>query len=558
MSGIFSDQKLKQDLKSRFQKINDVGEFISFLNFFERNSIGQEKKKALKPITEKEVYHLSKTRDTRYDHFEIPKKNGNNRDIKAPDRRLKRIQGLINEVLQVIFEDSKSDCTNGFLYGRDIRTNAEPHINKNFVLNLDIENFFPSIEFRRIKTVLELQPFDLSRSREPIAFLIANICTLNGMLPQGSPASPILSNIVTQKLDRRIQRLCFQKKVKYTRYADDLTFSSNRDVFDQKLIKKIEKIIKSEKFQLNYNKTRLRNSMERQEVTGLIVNRKVNIKRKYLQKTRAMLNNWEKGGLKYAEREFQKHQPVEKVEYDFREVLLGHLSFIRLIKGETKYTDQLLLNYYFLYHQINYDHIKNSAVKTRLRKDNVEMEKLLSEKTAYTRDEIFIAFCTSAFHQVENLINYYYYKKYPVLENLLQVLIEENPFFKSRYKRLEKAKKSVKKISDLNINVLIFLYEKEFYFDKGIFYDKKITKLRRIRNDKSHRCEVIDSDKPKIISEYQQFKKRTENLKNYSPTKEEEHLVSQYEVIRFLEEKNFKKVRGIVNSINENIKNYFA
>lgn len=561
MSGIFSNQELKNDIKTRFHKVESVEQFVSLLNFFERRSLSEESKKKLTPVSKKLLYHLSKTKNQRYNQFSIPKKNGNNRDIQSPDNILKRIQDLINSILQVVFENSSNYHSNGFLIGRDIRRNAIPHINKNYVLNLDIENFFPTINFRRVKVVLELEPFCLKGIREPISFLIANICTHNNSLPQGAPTSPLISNIVTQRLDRKLQRICNKRNIKYSRYADDLTFSSNKDILNEKFINEVKKIINQENFEINKNKTRLQNSMERQMVTGLVVNRKLNTKRSYLQRIRAMLNNWEKGGLLYAEKEFKKHQPPHKKNYDFREVLLGHLSFLKLVKGNTKNVDQLLLKYYFLYHQINYNHITINNVKNRLIKDNIKMEKLLSDRSAPT-DEKFISFCTIAFHQIENLINYYYYRKYPVLENLLETLIKENPSFRSSNKNLDKAKSRFKRIRDLNIHYLVYLYEKEFYFDKNLYYDKQITKLREIRNDESHRCEVINVDKSKIKSDYIQLKDKIDSYKkrnkNYQPTNIEKKIISNYEVLVFLEKKNIKEARNTVSNVNKNIKNYFA
>lgn len=561
MSGIFSKKDFKNEVKSRFYKLNNVDDFIAFLNYYERNKVNEETRKTLTPISKKLLYHLSKTKDSRYVEFKILKKNGNNRDIHSPDKMLGRVQGLFNTIFQIIFEETTNYNTNGFLIGRDIRRNAIPHINKNYVLNLDLENFFPSISFRRIKTVLELHPFSLTDNREPIAFLIANICTLNGVLPQGASTSPLLSNIVTQRLDRHLSRLSKHKNIKYSRYADDLTFSSNNDILNNSFIEKVERIIKNENFTINESKTRLKNSMERQAVTGLIVNHKLNVKREYLQKVRAMLNNWEKGGLKFARKEFLKHQPFHEQNFKFQEVLLGHISFLRLVKGNTKLIDKLLIKFYFLNHQINYSHVKNSDVKNRLIKDNIKMEKLLSDRSLPT-DELFISFCTIAFHQIENLINYYYYKKFPVFDNLLETLIAENPFFRSRNKNLVKAKSSLKRIRDLNINVLVYLYEKEFYFSKNIYYDKQITKLREVRNDESHRCEVIFIDPTLIILEYDELKNKINGYKkrskNYEPTNLEKKLIQNYEVLKFLEKKDFKEVRNTLYNVNENIRNYFA
>ncbi len=501
MPGVFLDKLFIENTKKRFYQMKNLTDFVSLLNYIEFRAY----KKKLKPLNIKHLYYLSKTKDDRYIVFEIPKKNGKTRKIKSPDKLIKRAQSLINLLLQIIFENNSHYSTNGFLLGKDIKRNAIPHINKNFLLNIDIENYFPSINFRRVKVVLELSPFNLKNERETIGFLIANLCTHKNSLPQGAPTSPILSNIVTQNLDRKLSKFSNINKIKYTRYADDLSFSSNWNIFKPKFIEEIEELVNSENFSLNSKKTRVRSFMQRQEVTGLVVNTKLNVKREYLQKVRAMLNNWEKGGLYFATMRFKAHQPISKINFDFKEVLLGHLSFLKLIKGEdNQVIKKLLEKYNNLNNQIDYSYIDIKNVEKKLNEDNLKMEKIFLNQELPDNDK-FISFCTIAFHQIENLLNYYYYKKFENFEDLLNELIINNQKFKRRYKTIEKANQSFKKISDLNINVLVFIYEKEFFFDKKISYDKHITMLREIRNDDSHRCSVIDFDKEEIINEYQKI-----------------------------------------------------
>ncbi len=558
MPGIFLDEISREKVVQKFNNISSINEFASLLNFIERNNTLLLDKKKFTPINSKYLYHLSITKDKRYKEFSISKKSGKERKIESPDELLKRVQKLINFLLQVIFEPYSHYSSNGFLFGKGIIRNAKPHINKKYVLNLDIKDFFPSINFRRIKVVLELNPFNLKDERERISFLIANICTFKNHLPQGVPTSPILSNIVTQRLDRKLTKECLGLNIKYTRYADDLTFSSNQNILNSSFIKKVEQIVQSENFELNNNKTRLQTSMQRQQVTGLVVNEKLNIKREYLQKVRAMLNNWEKGGLNYAERIFRNHQPIEKKEYPFKNVLLGHISFIKQIKGAENYISlKLVEKYTLLNNLIDYSFIKNKAVKEKLISDNHKMEQipLLNNQT---ENDKFISFCTSAFHQIENLLNYYYWSKFKFID-LLEHLLLNNPSFKKRYKNLDNAKNNFKKISELNINLIVYLYEKEFFFDKKIYYKQEITKLREIRNDDSHRCSVIDVNKDEINNEYAKleakkidFKKRGKNLVH---SNKEKKFILKYESFLFLESKNYKEVRRILKDITLNIKN---
>jgi retron-type reverse transcriptase len=302
MSGAFYTNNLKSEVISRFQKCETIGKFASLLNYIEKKTNPEISN--VKKITGRTLTHLSLTTEIRYKEFKLKKKGGGERLILAPDNHLVRIQGLINILFQILFENRFHYNSNGFILNRNILRNAQPHVNKNYVLNLDLKDFFPSIGFRRIKTVFELEPLNLVSEKESIGFYLANICCYKGILPQGAPTSPIISNMVTQRLDRRISKYCSSKKVKYSRYADDLSFSSNQAIFDKKFIAGITKIIQSENFNVNKEKTRLRTSMDRQLVTGIVVNEKPNVNREYIKKVRTILKNWEAGGEKYAQKIF--------------------------------------------------------------------------------------------------------------------------------------------------------------------------------------------------------------------------------------------------------------
>lgn len=557
-SGVFLNNSFDELVRVKFQQIDNVEEFVSLLNFIDLHICNPEKK--LYSITIQHLYHLSKSKNKRYISFQILKKNGKLREINSPDKLLKRIQNLINILLQIVFEPHSHYCSNGFLLGKDIIRNAVPHINKRFVLNIDIENFFPSINFRRIKAVLEIEPFNLTNNREKIGFLIANLGTYNNFLPQGAPTSPILSNIVTQSLDRKVSKFCLPTKIKYSRYADDLSFSSNREIFNNEFIISIEKILIEENFKINSNKTRVRSNMECQQVTGLVVNKKINVKREYLQKVRAMLNNWEKGGINFAQEEFKKHQPINKINFNFKAVLLGHLAFLKLVKGDdNQMVKNLKLKYNSLDNLIDYSFINNEAVKKRLIKDNINMENIFFENKG--DDESFISFCTTAFHQIENLINYYYWTKFQNFDDLINELLINNESFKKRYKTIDNAKYSFKKISDLNINVLVYLYEKEFFFDKKIYYDKHLTMLREIRNDNSHRCSIIGVDIEKLKTDFSileaDITDKLKRNKNINLTPDQKKIELNYKTVLFLEEKKYKEVRNNLNDLADNIKAYF-
>lgn len=565
MAGVFLTEQLKKELLQKFSNIQTVDELANLLNWIEKNDSKHKQKLKDNPvglnhIDSQYLHFLSKTKETRYNHFTIEKKSGSQREIRDPDIPLKRIQKLLNCLLQVVFSPKVHYCTNGFSYGRDIVRNARPHLNKKYVLNCDIKNFFPSVNYGRVRAVLRLSPFNFINDKEVIANLIASLCTYENRLPQGAPTSPILSNLVTQKLDRKISAYCNLYKIKYSRYADDLTFSSNTNYFNDAFIGDIRSILLDEQFQLNEVKTRLKTSMDRQQVTGIIVNKKLNVRREYIKKVRAMLNNWEKKGLKYASLEFKKKLHSPKDRFNFVNVLSGYVSFIGNVKGKDdpiyrKYRLQLET----LRNRIDYSFIAEERVLKRLSEDNLKMERILLD-TVHAEEEKFIAFCTSGFHQIENLLNYYYWKRFPILDDLLIHLILQNPRFKQRYKTLEKAQASFKKIGDLNISVLLYVFEQEFYFkNSNDFYDRRVSKLREIRNDDSHRCSVHEYDKEKVIKDFEnlQFKKEsffTEKNKYPILNAHENEIEFKFNLLKFLETKDFYFARKIVREVSIIIK----
>lgn len=277
----------------------------------------------------KQLVYCLHNADMEYRYFEIPKKSGSTRSIHAPKRGLKRIQHLISELLQALFEPDES--VHGFVRERSIVSNAKEHVGAPYVLNVDLKDFFPTITQGRVKAVLQLAPFDFP---EEGAKLIAGLCSFAGVLPQGSPASPVLTNIVCQRLDRRMNLFALARGCVYTRYADDMTLSSDERVFDGKFFLKLERIVSEEGFRFNIKKTRLLDKSTRQEVTGLVVNEKVNVPREFVNQIRAMLHNWETKGLDFCQDKLEvlKGHPAETA--DFARVLEGKLMFLRMVRGD--------------------------------------------------------------------------------------------------------------------------------------------------------------------------------------------------------------------------------
>lgn len=238
-----------------------------------------------------------------YTTFEIPKKSGDMRRISAPTHELSSVQTKLAEELskrqKEIWEERNihANISHAFEKGKGIITNARVHRNKRFVLNLDLENFFGSIHFGRVRGFF-INNRDFKVPVE-VATIIAQLCCFNGCLPQGAPSSPIITNLICQIFDFHVLHLAKKYKLDYTRYADDLTFSTNDKKFleiKDSFLKDLESEIKSNGFAINKRKTRLSYRSSKQVVTGLIVNKKLNVDRQYCRETNSMAFSLYKNG----------------------------------------------------------------------------------------------------------------------------------------------------------------------------------------------------------------------------------------------------------------------
>jgi RNA-directed DNA polymerase len=242
----------------------------------------------------------------KYSTFTIPKKGGGARQIDAPIPMLrglqKRLADLLYECLEELEESTKrrNALSHAFRKHYSILTNAKAHVARRYVLNLDLEDFFPSLNFGRIRGFfMKNNEFKLAA---PVATLFAQIACNNGVLPQGSPCSPIISELLTHFLDIRLVQLAARNKCSYTRYADDLTFSTNQKSFPPALAaltgdvwvlgNELKSRIADAGFTINNVKTRMQLRGSRQSVTGLTVNRKVNIPQDYYKLARAMTHSF--------------------------------------------------------------------------------------------------------------------------------------------------------------------------------------------------------------------------------------------------------------------------
>lgn len=268
--------------------------------------------------------------------FKIPKKSGGFRTIVSPCDKLKNIQRSLLKYLERIFVPDQ-DAT-GFIPLRSIHDNAIKHIGKDCVVNLDLENFFPSINKQMLRKALNKEISEYIQSKDTIN-AICSLCTIPTnsnieVLAQGAPTSPLLSNIVLKEFDREAANFCKKNEISYSRYADDITLSFNNGPLTTGIIlNHFRSLIENFNFKLNEKKIKILKKGSRQEVTGIVTNVKLNLCKNYVKQLRVLLHLWEKRGYESAKTiyktDFHNHKPGE-----LKCVIKGKLNYLRMIKGE--------------------------------------------------------------------------------------------------------------------------------------------------------------------------------------------------------------------------------
>ncbi|HCY63237.1 MAG TPA: RNA-directed DNA polymerase [Oxalobacteraceae bacterium] len=283
-----------------------------------------------------------------YKTFIIAKRNGSPRVIHEPRIALKVVQ---EKLLHFLYENAgmAKPCVQGFTPGRSIVTNAQKHCSPRtlHLLNIDIENFFPSITFYRVRGLFLKKPFEFSHQ---VATVLAQICTYQGILPQGAPTSPMVANLICRSLDKDLTLLAKRHRAIYTRYCDDITFSlSVRDIaklpvnicsFDSGVLTlgdELQSIFVKNSFRINPLKSRLGNRRHRLEVTGITINKSPNVKRSFIDSIRGALHAWDKYGYEAATAEWEK-RPYKRQRRiggipSLKNVLWGKLLYVRMVRG---------------------------------------------------------------------------------------------------------------------------------------------------------------------------------------------------------------------------------
>ena len=322
--------------------------------------------------------------ENQYNQFTIPKKNGGARVINAPTEKLKSLQSslsillldCIDEINKIKFPNSEINklktknsknnnykvlkikvpsaeikqpsLSHGFVRERSIITNAMMHLDQKNVLNIDLDDFFGSFNFGRVRGFfIKNENFKLDPH---IATVIAQIACYDDKLPQGSPCSPVITNLITHSLDIRLAALAKKHSCTYSRYADDLTFSTREAVFPRQIMaldnqeyaagKKLKSEIIRSGFSINNKKTRIQFMNSRQDVTGLVVNKKPNVKKEYWRTVRSQCHSLFRTGA------FTKKVSGEVVEGNINE-LEGQLNFIDQVDRYNRLRKKTPLNHVY-------------------------------------------------------------------------------------------------------------------------------------------------------------------------------------------------------------------
>lgn len=253
----------------KYISIKECNEFLLSLNLLNCKDL----KKYIKTI-----YSISNNIEKNYKIYKIKKRNGKYRTIYEPNSILKQIQKQI--LINILNNKSISKYAKAYHKGIQLKDNAIFHINKEIILKLDIENFFENISFLDIYNSC----FPIEYFPKSVGMILTYLCTYNNHLTQGSPTSPYISNLVMKEFDEELGNWCNLRNISYTRYSDDMTFSGQFN--PSELIVKVRKMLYKLGLSLNNDKIHIIHKSSRQNVTGIVVNEKMQVNIKYRNKIR--------------------------------------------------------------------------------------------------------------------------------------------------------------------------------------------------------------------------------------------------------------------------------
>ncbi len=380
------------ELVDKFLKIQDISDLSNVLSI---------------PVGTLIYYSNYNSPQNAYKEKEIKKKNGGTRIIYAPNKQLKLIQKRIAEILNELY--TPKFITHGYTKGRSIVSNATVHKNKTCVLNIDLKDFFDTIHIGRVIGLFKSKPFCFNAD---IANKLAYLVCYKRRLPQGAPTSPIISNFICRSLDNDLIKLTSKYKIVCTRYCDDITISTDFNSLPPGILTyqdnhyfigaELESVIRRNDFLLNYDKLRCQLKRNRQTVTGLVVNKKVNIQKSKYRHFRAIMHSVEKNGLKEtAERNeiFNKDGEVDIEK--FKRYLRGTIEYYKMVLSPSSNKYQRFAHQYNTFVEKDklkvppsFDDLQNTAVYM------IEDHGFINQGTAFYVQGVGFVTCL---HNVYNL-----------------------------------------------------------------------------------------------------------------------------------------------------------
>lgn len=283
------------------------------------------------------AFHSDAAARIHYVRFQVPKKSGGQRELAAPHRELAAAQRWIFQ--NILLRLPEHPAAHGFVKGRSIRTNAMPHVSQQTLINADLKDFFPTITFPRVRgafeqlgyspaaaTILALLCTEAPRRTVEYAGKIFHVAVGPRALPQGACTSPALSNLVARRLDARLSGIAAKLGWRYSRYADDLSLSTD-NVENAKqqtgyILARLRHIAQDEGFAVNEKKTRVLKRSAAMAVTGIVVNQRLGVRRREVRRLRAILHNAKKHGLASQNRDGDP---------SFAARLRGQIEFVRMV-----------------------------------------------------------------------------------------------------------------------------------------------------------------------------------------------------------------------------------
>ena len=312
----------------------------SSIGFFLLSKCKKDLANALEEPYRRFTYLLfSLDRDSQYVTYNISKGYKGQRTIEAPISALKNIQRKLDKIIRKIYTPPQS--VHAYINGKNIVSNARKHIGKKYIFKFDLKDFYGTINFGRVRGLFLAVPFEFNTD---VATTLAQICCVHNHLPQGAPTSPIISNMICLKMDFELNRFAKNNHLEYTRYADDITLSTNtiaRFKNEKDYIEHVKNhlsgIVAKNGFHINNSKTKILKNKETKYVTGIKVNTKVNVSRGRIRSIRAMLFSLETKGPEESLRahlERWRRRNTLGVPKDFIQIILGKLAFLKAVRGE--------------------------------------------------------------------------------------------------------------------------------------------------------------------------------------------------------------------------------